>query len=93
VKVPTWVKAIGAAFAALAAVWAARWAYEELASVVGHVGDTGTSFARIKGDPSKLDVWVDGTVKRVVLPEGMRSDQVRAVRVAEGGAATVEILP
>ena len=91
------LSAIGAAAGlGLAALWrASKGAFELITGSAGQVTGASDHFSAVDGDPTRLDVFArdEGKPYRVQLPAGIKSDQVRAVKVAPGGKATVEVLP
>lgn len=79
--------------AAAVAVWSLKQMKAGIQALAGSVTGKGDTFVPVDGDPNRIDVWAGGEAHRVTLPAGMTSGKVRAVKVAEGGAVTVEILP
>lgn len=92
-----WLKALGGVLLAVALVLLGKRVADLIKGEVGTVEGEGDTFVPVPGAPGLLDVWTSieepSSARRVVLPEGMTSDQVKAVRVIPGGRAVVEVLP
>lgn len=92
-----WLKALGGVLLAVALVLLGKKVADLIKAEAGTVEGEGDTFVPVPGAPDLLDVWAasedPAAARRVVLPEGMSSDQVKAVRVIPGGRAVVEVLP
>lgn len=96
-KIPGWLKALGAVIAAVAAalvlLFVGQRVYREVQALVGNVYGKSDPFVPDPRDPGRLLVEVKGEMVSVPLPAGIRADRVRAVAATESGKVTVEVLP
>lgn len=89
--------ALRAFFLAVAAGFAVVGGAKLLKTLSARVGkvEDGDTFVRLPDNPGVVLVSPKADPKRqveVVLPEGMKSSEVVAVKIGTGGTATVEVL-